>query len=179
MHEWEEAHGAVFEDVGNWKRAWFYPRAGETMHQAVDRECKTVRDVAGVFDASTLGKIEVVGPDAAEFLNLIYTNAWDTLKPGNCRYGIMTREDGFVYDDGVVGRLADDRFHVTTTTGGAPRVLQPYGRLSADRIPASEGLADVGDRAMGGHRRAGPEGARDRRTAGRRASIFRTRPSRI
>lgn len=123
LHQWEEAHGAVFEDVGNWKRAWFYPRAGETMHQAVARECKTARDVAGVFDASTLGKIEVVGPDAAQFMNLMYTNAWDTLKPGKCRYGIMTREDGFVYDDGVVGRLSEDRFHVTTTTGGAPRVL--------------------------------------------------------
>ncbi|MBB3977424.1 sarcosine oxidase subunit alpha [Rhizobium azooxidifex] len=123
MHAWEEAHGAIFEDVGNWKRAWYYPRAGETMHEAVDRECKTVREAAGVFDASTLGKIEVVGPDAAEFLNLMYTNAWDTLKPGRCRYGIMLREDGFVYDDGVVGRIAEDRFHVTTTTGGAPRVM--------------------------------------------------------
>ncbi|CAN7384847.1 sarcosine oxidase subunit alpha [Rhizobium sp. LjRoot30] len=123
MHAWEEAHGAEFEDVGNWKRAWFYPKAGETMHEAVNRECKTVRTTAGLFDASTLGKIEVVGPDAATFLNLLYTNAWDTLKPGRCRYGIMTREDGYVYDDGVVGRLAEDRFHVTTTTGGAPRVL--------------------------------------------------------
>ncbi|MBO9630192.1 MAG: sarcosine oxidase subunit alpha [Shinella sp.] len=123
MHAWEEAHGAVFEDVGNWKRAWYYPRSGETMHDAVNRECRTVRNVAGLFDASTLGKIEVVGPDAAEFLNLMYTNAWDTLKPGRCRYGIMLREDGFVYDDGVVGRLAKDRFHVTTTTGGAPRVM--------------------------------------------------------
>ncbi|MCO6180002.1 sarcosine oxidase subunit alpha [Ciceribacter sp. RN22] len=124
MHFFEAAQGAEFEDVGNWKRAWYYPRAGEDMHQAVNRECKTVRDVAGVFDASTLGKIEVVGPDAATFLNLLYTNAWDTLKPGKARYGIMTREDGFVYDDGVVGRIAEDRFHVTTTTGGAPRVLQ-------------------------------------------------------
>ncbi len=123
LHAWEEAQGAVFEDVGNWKRAWYYPRSGETMHDAVNRECRTVRNAAGVFDASTLGKIEVVGPDAAEFLNLMYTNAWDTLKPGRCRYGIMTREDGFVYDDGVVGRLAEDRFHVTTTTGGAPRVM--------------------------------------------------------
>ncbi|WP_411033486.1 sarcosine oxidase subunit alpha [Shinella sp. BYT-45] len=123
MHGWEEAHGAVFEDVGNWKRAWYYPRAGETMHDAVNRECRTVRSAAGLFDASTLGKIEVVGPDAATFLNLMYTNAWDTLKPGRCRYGIMLREDGFVYDDGVVGRLAEDRFHVTTTTGGAPRVM--------------------------------------------------------
>ncbi|WP_439623905.1 sarcosine oxidase subunit alpha [Shinella sp.] len=123
LHAWEEAQGAVFEDVGNWKRAWYYPRSGETMHDAVNRECRTVRNAAGVFDASTLGKIEVVGPDAAEFLNLMYTNAWDTLKPGRCRYGIMLREDGFVYDDGVVGRLAEDRFHVTTTTGGAPRVM--------------------------------------------------------
>ncbi|HEV7323221.1 MAG TPA: sarcosine oxidase subunit alpha [Ensifer sp.] len=123
IHAWEEAHGAEFEDVGNWKRAWFYPKAGEDMHEAVARECKTVRDVAGVFDASTLGKIEVVGPDAAQFLNLMYTNAWDNLKPGRCRYGIMLRDDGFVYDDGVVGRLAEDRFHVTTTTGGAPRVM--------------------------------------------------------
>ena len=123
MHALEEVAGAEFEDVGNWKRAWYFPKRGEDMHTAVNRECKTVRDVAGVFDASTLGKIEVVGPDAAQFLNLLYTNAWDTLKPGKCRYGIMTREDGFIYDDGVVGRLAEDRFHVTTTTGGAPRVL--------------------------------------------------------
>ncbi|WP_312412532.1 sarcosine oxidase subunit alpha [Shinella sp.] len=123
MHAWEEAHGAVFEDVGNWKRAWYYPRSGETMHDAVNRECRTVRNAAGLFDASTLGKIEVVGPDAEVFMNLMYTNAWDTLKPGRCRYGIMLREDGFVYDDGVVGRLSQDRFHVTTTTGGAPRVM--------------------------------------------------------
>lgn len=123
MHDLEAAAGAEFEDVGNWKRAWYFPRRGEEMATAVNRECKTVRDVAGIFDASTLGKIEVVGPDAAKFLNLIYTNAWDSLKPGKCRYGIMTREDGFIYDDGVIGRLSEDRFHVTTTTGGAPRVL--------------------------------------------------------
>jgi sarcosine oxidase subunit alpha len=123
MHDWEERHGAVFEDVGQWKRAWYYPRAGEDMHQAVNRECRTVREVAGLFDASTLGKIEVVGPDAAQFLNLMYTNSWDKLEPGRCKYGIMLREDGFIYDDGVVGRMAEDRFHVTTTTGGAPRVM--------------------------------------------------------
>ncbi|RYE64175.1 MAG: FAD-dependent oxidoreductase, partial [Rhizobiaceae bacterium] len=124
MHALEASEGAEFEDVGNWKRAWYFPKRGEDMHAAVNRECRTVREVGGVFDASTLGKIEVVGPDAAKFLNLLYTNAWDTLKPGKSRYGIMTREDGFIYDDGVVGRLAEDRFHVTTTTGGAPRVLQ-------------------------------------------------------
>ena len=120
---WEEADGAVFEDVGNWRRAWYYPRAGEDMHGAVNRECRTVREAAGMFDASTLGKIEVVGPDAAKFLEIMYTNPWQKLAVGRCRYGIMLREDGFIYDDGVVGRIAEDRFHVTTTTGGAPRVL--------------------------------------------------------
>jgi sarcosine oxidase subunit alpha len=123
IHEWAEAHGAVFEDVGQWKRAWHFPRPGEDMHAAVARECRTVRETAGIFDASTLGKIEVAGPDAAEFLELMYTNPFRNLEPGRCRYGIMLREDGFIYDDGVVGRLAENRFHVTTTTGGAPRVL--------------------------------------------------------
>jgi sarcosine oxidase subunit alpha len=123
MHAFAEEQGAVFEDVGNWKRAWYFPRAGEDMHKAVARECRTVREAAGIFDASTLGKIEVAGPDAATFLELLYTNPWRKLAPGRCRYGLMLREDGFIYDDGVIGRLADDRFHVTTTTGGAPRVL--------------------------------------------------------
>ena len=122
-HDWAEAQGAVFEDVGQWKRAWYFPRAGEDMHAAVNRECVTVRKTAGLFDASTLGKIEVVGPDAAKFMELLYTNPWVKLEPGRCRYGIMLREDGFIYDDGVVGRLAADRFHVTTTTGGAARVM--------------------------------------------------------
>jgi sarcosine oxidase, subunit alpha len=123
MHAWHEMQGAPFEDVGQWKRAWYYPQAGEDMHAAVNRECVAVRNQAGIFDASTLGKIEVVGPDAAKFLELLYTNPWQKLGVGRCRYGIMLREDGFIYDDGVVGRLAEDRFHVTTTTGGAPRVM--------------------------------------------------------
>ena len=123
IHSWAEAHGAVFEDVGQWKRAWYFPQPGEDMHAAVNRECVTVRKTAGLFDASTLGKIEVVGPDAAKFMELLYTNPWEKLEVGRCRYGIMLREDGFIYDDGVVGRLATDRFHVTTTTGGAARVM--------------------------------------------------------
>ena len=123
MYDWAADEGAEFEDVGNWKRAWYFPQPGEGMHEAVNRECKTTRDVAGIFDASTLGKIEVVGPDAVKFMNLMYTNAWDKLGVGRCRYGIMCREDGYIYDDGVVARMAEDRFHVTTTTGGAPRVL--------------------------------------------------------
>ena len=82
------------------------------------------RAASASLDASTLGKIEVVGPDAAEFLNRIYTSAFARLEPGRCRYGLMLREDGYILDDGVVARLAPDRFHVTTTTGGAARVLQ-------------------------------------------------------
>jgi sarcosine oxidase, subunit alpha len=123
MHDWAEESGAVFEDVGLWKRARYFPRAGEDMHEAVKRECKATRESAGIFDASTLGKIEVVGKDAAEFMNRMYINAWARLEPGRLRYGVMLREDGFVMDDGVVGRMAPDRFHVTTTTGGAARVL--------------------------------------------------------
>ena len=122
-HAWAVANGAVFEDVGLWKRSRYFPQAGEDMHAAVHRECLAVRNSVGLFDASTLGKIEVVGPDAATFLNRLYVNNFNTLAVGKCRYGILTREDGFVYDDGVIARLAEDRFHVTTTTGGAPRVL--------------------------------------------------------
>ncbi len=120
---WAETQGAVFEPVSLWRRARYFPRAGEDMHVAVARECKAVRASVGMFDASTLGKIEVVGPDAATFMNRMYTNAWTKLEPGRCRYGLLLGEDGFIRDDGVVGRLSTDRFHVTTTTGGAPRVL--------------------------------------------------------
>jgi len=123
IHAWAAEHGATFEDVGMWKRAHFFPRAGEDLHAAVKRECLAVRSAVGIFDASTLGKIEIVGPDAAEFLNRMYVNSWTKLGVGRCRYGILCREDGFVRDDGVIGRIAPDRFHVTTTTGGAAGVL--------------------------------------------------------
>ena len=123
MHSWAVDNGAVFEDVGPWKRAWYFPHAGEDMHAAVNRECMAVHQKAGIFDATTLGKIEITGPDAAEFMNRLYTNPWTKLGVGRTRYGIMCREDGFIYDDGVIGRMAEDRFHVTTTTGGAPRVM--------------------------------------------------------
>jgi sarcosine oxidase, subunit alpha len=122
-HDWARAHGAVFEDVGLWKRARYFPAAGEDMHAAVARECRAARAGVGLFDASTLGKIEVVGADAATFMNRLYVNNWSNLAPGRSRYGVLLRDDGFVYDDGVVARLANDRFHVTTTTGGAARVL--------------------------------------------------------
>ena len=123
MHEWARARGAVFEDVGLWKRARYFPRGAEPMHAAVGRECLAVRNACGIFDASTLGKIEVVGQDAVTFMNRLYVNAWTSLAVGRCRYGLLLRDDGFVYDDGVVARVSESRFHVTTTTGGAPRVL--------------------------------------------------------
>ena len=123
MHGWAIRQGAVFEDVGMWKRARFFPRAGETMHAAVARECRAVREGCGVFDASTLGKIVVAGPGATAFMDRFYVNDWSKLAVGRCKYGVLLRDDGFVYDDGVVARLAEDRFHVTTTTGGAARVL--------------------------------------------------------
>lgn len=123
IHDWAEEHGAKFENVALWRRAWYFPKAGEDIHAAVARECEAVRKGVGIFDASTLGKIEVVGPDAAEFMNRIYINPWLKLEVGRCRYGLMLKEDGYILDDGVVARIAPDCFHVTTTTGGAPRVL--------------------------------------------------------
>ncbi len=123
VHEWARARGAVFENVGLWKRARYFPRGTEHMHAAVGRECLAVRNACGIFDASTLGKIEVVGKDAVTFMNRLYVNAWTSLAVGRCRYGLLLRDDGFVYDDGVVARVSENCFHVTTTTGGAPRVL--------------------------------------------------------
>ena len=127
-HDWAARNGAVFEDVGLWKRAHYFPRTingkREDMHTAVARECVAVRKGCGIFDASTLGKIEVVGKDAATFMNRMYINGWTTLAIGRSRYGVLLRDDGFIYDDGVVARTAEDRFHVTTTTGGAAGVLR-------------------------------------------------------
>ncbi len=123
LHEWHVANGALFENVGQWKRPWYYPRPGEDMEAAVLRECAAVRDGVGAMDASTLGKIDVQGPDAAELLDRLYTNMMSTLKVGAIRYGVMCRPDGMVFDDGTVIRLAEDRFLVTTTTGNAAAVL--------------------------------------------------------
>src|SRR3546814_18121308 len=97
------------------------------MHQAVARECRATRESLGIFDASTLGKIEIVGPDAAEFMNRMYTNAWTKLAPGRCRYGLLLGDDGFIRADVVIGRLPPDRFHITPTTGGTAPVPR-HGR---------------------------------------------------
>ncbi|MFK0292768.1 sarcosine oxidase subunit alpha family protein [Streptomyces sp. NPDC090442] len=123
LHGWHLAQGAVFEDVGQWKRPRYYPRPGEDMDGAVARECRAAREGVAFMDASTLGKIEIRGTDAGEFLNRIYTNAFKKLKPGMARYGVMCKPDGMIFDDGVTLRLDDDRYFMTTTTGGAAAVL--------------------------------------------------------
>ena len=123
MHDWHVDNKAEFENVGQWKRAWYYPKNNEDMHQAVQRESKAARESAGILDASTLGKIDIQGTDASEFLNRVYTNAWSKLAIGKCRYGLMLNEDGMVYDDGVTTRLGENHYIMTTTTGGAANVL--------------------------------------------------------
>jgi len=127
MHGWHQENGALFENVGQWHRPWYYPLTVdgklETIDAAVNRECLATRESVGIMDASTLGKIEVVGKDAGEFLNRIYTNAWKKLGIDCARYGFMLGEDGMVMDDGVTVRLSENRYFMHTTTGGAASVL--------------------------------------------------------
>lgn len=123
IQSWHVEAGAEFEVVGQWMRPWYYPQPGEDLDTAVERECRAARTGVGMMDASTLGKIEIEGPDAGEFLNRIYTNAFKKLPVGSARYGVMCTPDGMIFDDGVTLRLADDRYFMTTTTGGAAGVL--------------------------------------------------------
>ena len=123
LHDWHEAAGAEFEVVGQWLRPWYFPGEGEDLHGAVARECLAARTSLAIMDASTLGKIEVQGPDAQVFLDRIYTHDVARIKVGRCAYGIMLGEDGMVMDDGVMARLGEQHFYLTTTTGGAARVL--------------------------------------------------------
>ena len=123
IDRWHEENGAVFEDFGLWRRPQHYAKAGLSMAEAVMGEARNVRDNVGIVDVSTLGKIHLHGPDVGELLNRVYTNRWDSLKVGRCRYGIMLKEDGMVFDDGVTARLGELDYHMTTTTGGAPGVF--------------------------------------------------------
>ncbi|MGC7101654.1 2Fe-2S iron-sulfur cluster-binding protein [Amycolatopsis lurida] len=123
LHDWHVEAGAVFEDVGQWKRPRYYPRPGEDMDAAVLRECAATRSGVGMLDGSTLGKIDVQGPDAGILLDRLYTNMMSTLKVGRVRYGVMCGNDGMVLDDGTVLRIEENRFLLTTTTGGAATVL--------------------------------------------------------
>ncbi len=123
MHEWHEKNNAIFVDAGAWKRPRYYKIGNETMLEAAKREAKNVREKVGICDVTTLGKIDVKGPDAAEFLNRVYTNAWMKLPVGKARYGVMLREDGMVMDDGTTTRISENHYHMTTTTAQAANVL--------------------------------------------------------
>jgi len=123
IHDEHLKNNAPMEDVGQWKRPWYFPLEKENMHEAVLRECKAARNDVAIMDASTLGKIDIQGPDAAIFLDRIYTNMFSNLKIGASRYGLMCGVDGMVFDDGVTTRLSENRFLMTTTTSGAAKVL--------------------------------------------------------
>lgn len=124
-HHWAKKQGAVFVEAGLWLRAQWFPKPGEThWRQSVDREVLAVRKSVGVCDVTTLGKVDVQGKDAAQFLNLVYANAFAKLPVGKTRYGLMLREDGMAMDDGTAARLAEDHFVVTTTTANAGPVYR-------------------------------------------------------
>ena len=123
LHDWNLRHGSVMTLAGVWHRPWYYPQEGETINEAYIRESGTVRDTVGICDVSSLGKIAVQGPDAAEFLNRVYTNGFAKLPVGKSRYGIMLRDDGIVMDDGTTWRLAENDFLMTTTTTHAAKVM--------------------------------------------------------
>jgi len=118
---WHEARGALFEQFGNWHRPAAYPRDGETLDSAAQREARAVRQGAGLFDGSPLGKLEIFGPDAARFLDLMYVGTMSTLAVGQARYGLLLNENGIVMDDGIVARLGAQHFWVNTTSAGVER----------------------------------------------------------
>ncbi len=123
MHKWHAKNNAVFVDAGIWLRPRFYKRGNENLFEASKREAENVRKNVGVCDVTTLGKIDIKGPDSAEFLNRVYTNAWLKLPIGKARYGVMLREDGIVMDDGTTTRISQNHYHMTTTTAQAANVL--------------------------------------------------------
>ena len=123
IHDAHVEAGAPLEVVGQWHRPWYFPQDGEDLHAAVARECQATRSSLGVMDASTLGKIDARGPDVVEFLERIYTHNVGKMQVGRCAYGIMLGEDGMIMDDGVMARVGEQQFYLTTTTGGAANVL--------------------------------------------------------
>ena len=123
IHDFHENEASPFELVGQWLRPWYFPTQNETIESAVKRECLAVRNSLGIMDASTLGKIDVQGKDALNFLERIYTHDVSKMAIGQCAYGIMLGEDGMIKDDGVMTRVAENHFYLTTTTGGAATVM--------------------------------------------------------
>ena len=123
MQDWHEDNGAVFVPAGAWRRPHYYPQPGESAMDAVNREALTVRQGVGIVDVSTLGRIDLHGPDTAEFLNRVYINGFKSLAEGMCRYGVMLRDDGMIFDDGTVARMGPEHYIMTTTTANAGPVM--------------------------------------------------------
>src|SRR5262249_36432231 len=124
-HRWAQEQGAVFVESGLWLRAQYFPKQGDrSWFDACNREVNAVRARVGICDVSTLGKIDIQGADAAVFLERLYCNSWRSLAIGKVRYGLMLREDGFVFDDGTTARLGQDHYLMTTTTANAAAVMQ-------------------------------------------------------
>lgn len=152
-HTAQVALGAVMEPYGGFERAAYFPHGGESEHQAIDREVRAVRTSVGLFDASTLGKIEVKGPDAAEFLQRMYVGGVRTLKVGQCRYGLMLNEHGVVYDDGVYARIGESHYLVGTTSGHASAIAEtfqewlqcewPHLRVVVENVTTAWGVINV------------------------------------
>ncbi|OYU97866.1 MAG: sarcosine oxidase subunit alpha family protein, partial [Burkholderiales bacterium PBB5] len=125
-HGWHEARGGAMEEFGGWLRPAAYPQVGEELVAAAEREALQVRTRVGLFEGSPLGKIEVIGPDAADFLDLMYVGTVSTLQVGSARYGILINENGVIFDDGIVSRLGPETFFVNPTSGGAERVALAF-----------------------------------------------------
>ena len=161
MHEWASRHGAVFEDVGQWKRARYFPRDGERHARGrrarVSSRCAR-RAACSMRRHSARSRSWVRTPRRS--CRECMSTTLRASRSGRCRYGILLRDDGFICDDGVIARVGDDRFHVTTTTGGAARVLRAHGGLPADRVARPPRVAHVDHGTVGGHRRAGTQGPR-------------------
>jgi sarcosine oxidase subunit alpha len=128
LHDWHKAHGAVFTDVGAWKRAAYYPQAGQTKDETIQSEAMAVRKTAGIIDASSFGKVEVHGADAAEFLERFFTGKYISQKVGSCRYVMLLDESGVVVDDGIASRLASDLFYLSIGTSNAAAVYREMQR---------------------------------------------------
>jgi glycine cleavage system aminomethyltransferase T len=167
----------VFEDVGQWKRPWFYPREGRGWTRPSPASVAP-RDGVAVMDASTLGKIDVQGPDAVEFLNRMYTGDFCKLGVGRCKYGLLCHADGMVFDDGVTMRVGPDRFLVTTTTGNAAAVLEWFEEWLQTEWPAAAGALHVGHGAVGDGGGRRPALARRDRRPRTTGSTWATRRSR-
>ena len=124
-HHWAAEQKATFVEVGNWLRTQWVPKAGETeWRQSVDREVLATRRSVGICDVTTLGKIDIQGTDAGAFLDRVYANTFSTLSVGKCRYGLMLREDGIVFDDGTTARMGENEYVMTTTTANAVTVFR-------------------------------------------------------